>query len=275
MAKRKKKKDLDFQKVKLKVGRRLKRDTNETKADFKARKIVIKEVKNFHCDPLSMLSRHSENISHHSKLSMLNHFNSILTSDVVKSLNKPIVDSLCKFIVDHSEQVRASATKCIKTCINRMRQKHSPMEDFTESLKPYLDCAYSHVSTFIQHDCQSLLDYLVKVNEPTLYETLMAVILRRYEAGNISSQGKNSAQLLKGYYERNKSRLMVERALIKNKVAPVVWTRSNFVLDFDYCLHDYFRITQNYENIDREVFLGEKEKNINVAEKFLSINFAI
>lgn len=167
MPKSKKKKNLDFQKVKLKVGRKLTRDSNETKAEFKSRKIVIKEVENFHNDPLRMLSKHSESMTHHSKMSMLNHFNSILTKEVVQSLSKPILDSLCKFIIDHSEQIRDAASKCIKTCFNQMRQQHLDLNDFLDSLKPYLDCAYSHVSRAICNDCQKLIDYFVKVNEPS------------------------------------------------------------------------------------------------------------
>ena len=39
----KKAKKADFAKVKLKVGRRLKKAQNETRTDFKARKITLKE----------------------------------------------------------------------------------------------------------------------------------------------------------------------------------------------------------------------------------------
>lgn len=273
MGKRKKKTDLDFQKVKLKVGRRIKRDTNETRAEFKARKIIIKEVQNFHNDPVSMLSRHSEKISHHSKLSMLNHFNSVLTHEVVKSLNKPITDSLCKFIVDHSEQVRASAVKCIKTCINQMRQHHLSMKDFFVSLKPYLDCAYSHVSIAISHDCQKLIDYLVNLNEPSTHETLMAVILRRFQAGNMSANGKNTAAKLKSYNERYKSRLMIEESLNKDKLTPLVWTEMYCVLDFDKHIRQVFEPLTLEDDIERQIYLGRKERQQCVAEEFLQINF--
>lgn len=42
-ARAKKAKKADFAKVKLKVGRRLKKAQNETRTDFKARKIILKE----------------------------------------------------------------------------------------------------------------------------------------------------------------------------------------------------------------------------------------
>ena len=41
--KAKKAKKADFAKVKLKVGKKLKKAQNETKVDFKARKIILKE----------------------------------------------------------------------------------------------------------------------------------------------------------------------------------------------------------------------------------------
>ena len=42
-ARAKKAKKADFQKVKIKVGKKLKKAQNETRTDFKAQKIILKE----------------------------------------------------------------------------------------------------------------------------------------------------------------------------------------------------------------------------------------
>lgn len=242
--KKKKQKDLDFQKVKLKVGRKLKRDDNETKAEFKSRKIVIKELRSYSDDPLSALSRHSEHISHHGKLTMLNHFNSALTPDIVKAINKPILDSLSKFILDNSDKVRSATIRCLKTCYNNLKKQNIPTTDFMMSLRPYVDCAYTHVVTGIVNDCQKLLEYFINLNDCLLFEPLMLIFLRRYEAGNLSTGDKNLAVRLRHYYIRHKQKQIVEDMMKENDVDPLIWTPSNFVLDLDQSVKPK-RVQQN------------------------------
>lgn len=257
---KKKKKDLDFQKVKLKVGRKIKRDTNETKAEFKSRKIVLKEVKTYrHDDPLTALVRHSDHISHQGKLSMLNHFNSALTPLIASSLTKPILDGLSKFIVDHSDKIRAATFKCLKTCFNHLRQKQASISDFMQSLQPYLDCAYTHVSEQIATDCQKFLGYIVKVNEPQTFETIMAVVLRRYEAGNLTTTDKDLALKLRQQYLRHKQKQTVEDMLSSDKIKQLVWPQT---LNLDLYLH-------TREDEEREVLLVSKIKGEEVSKRYL------
>lgn len=263
---KKKKKDLDFQKVKLKVGRKLKRDSNETKAEFKTRKIILKEVKSYSHDPLTALSRHGDRMSQHGKLSMLNHFNSALTQEVVRSLTKPILDSLSKFLVDHSDSVRAAAIKCLKTCYNLTRQQQLSTKDFMLSLKPYLDCAFTHVSTPIVTDCFKFLEYFVNINDPQTFEPLMEIVLRRFHAGNLSTAEKVLAVKLRRYYIRYKDKESVESQLKGDQIEPHKWTETNYILDLDEKLHDFrgLRLDEG-----REFQLGFVPKIENVAGKFL------
>lgn len=264
---KKKKKDLDFQKVKLKVGRKLKRDDNETKAEFHSRKIILKEVKSYSDDPLTALSRHSDNISHNGKLAILNHFRSALTPDIVKSLNKPILDSLSKFIVDHSDQVRAATFRCLKSCLNHTRQQHLSTKAFMQSLKPYLDCAYTHVSKGISSDCHKFLDHLVNVNDPQTFEPLMMIVLRRYEAGNLTAEGRSLAIKLRQYYLRSKQKELVEEMLSNEQVDPVYWTETNFLLDLDSNIHEFDRLDQ-----EREVLLVEPiDRQENIVDRYIEI----
>lgn len=268
---KKKKKDLDFQKVKLKIGRKLKRDSNETKAEFKTRKIILKEVKNYSDDPLGALARHGDHISQHGKLSMLNHFNSALNPGIVKSLNKPILDSLSKFIIDHSEQVRGATIKCLKNCFNHIKQQHLSTKDFMQSLKPYLDCAYTHVSAAISSDCHKFIDYFVNINDPQTFEILMTIILRRYEVGNLTLGDKKLALKLKHFYLRHKQKKNLEEIMKGDGIVKLVWTATNNLIDLDYYKHDLNNIRLNQ---DKEVFLygaslsSDKE---DMVEKYLAV----
>ena len=271
MAKRKKRKDDDFQKVRLKVGRKLKRDSNETKAQFNSRKIVLKEIRSHSSDPLTALAHHSEKISQHGKLTLLNHFNSYLTASLVKTLNKPIIDSLSKFIIDYSDQVRSATFKCLKTCLNHMRQQHLSIKDFVYILKPYLDCAYTHISKPIAHDSQRFLEYLTNINEPQVFEPLMHIVLRRYELGNLSSAERKLAMQLKHLYMKNRHRKSLEEISKCDRLEPLHWTETNYLLDLDFILHDLGSTRRATTSDERDVLLVSRTKEAeNIAEDFLA-----
>lgn len=274
MAKNKKKKaNADFQKVKLKVGRKIKRDSNETKAEFKSRKIVLKEIHGHTKDPITALTHHSEHISLHGKRTLLNHFNNALTATIVKSLNKPIIDSLSKFVIDHSEHVRGATYKCLKTCYNHMRQQQLPLKEFVYTLKPYLDCAYTHIDRGISADSLKFLDYLTNTNEIQVIEPMMGVVLRRYEAGNLSEKDKRLATKLRQLYLKHLKRQSREEQEKSDNIEPLKWTAST-CLSLDRWLHDLDGTRRREQQMgdlhDREVLLVPKRKADNLVEKFLS-----
>lgn len=268
MTKRKKKKDLDFQKVKIRIGKRIKRDIKETKAEFSTRKIILKEVRNYSDDPLTALTRHSDRISHQGKLSLLNHFNSALTPEIVKNLTKPILDSLSKFIIDQSIDVRAAAMKCLRTCFVRLKSQQLSTKDFVMSLKPYIDCALTHVSRGIADDCQKFLDYLVSQNEPQTFEPLMMIVTRRLELGNLSVQQKDIAYKLKQYYTRYKQKESFDAIIRSEKMEPLIWTPTNYLLDLDPCIHTHPGGDREVES--REVLLRGLSYNSTMANDYNS-----
>lgn len=263
---KKKKKDLDFQKVKLKVGRRLKRDSNETRAEFQTRKIILKEVKTHSSDPLTAIINHSDHISNQGKLAILKHFNAALTPEISKSLNRPILNSLAKFLVDQSDDVRKTTIKCLRTCYNQLKQSQSPSKDFLYALKPYLDCAYTHLDRGISTDCHNFLLYLVNANDDQTYEPLMHIISRRYETGNLTNAEKKLAAKLKQQYLRYVQKRSIEEQLKEDKIEPIIWTQTNYLLDLDNIIHD-----PEYEraNMDREVYVQAKATVEDIAEKYV------
>lgn len=265
---KKKKRDLDFQKVKLKVGRKLKRDSNETKAEFHTRKIILREVKSHSSDPLTAIINHSDHISHQGKIAILKHFNAALTPEISKSLNRPVLNSLAKFLTDPSSDVRNSAMKCLKTCYNHLNQNRLPVKDFLYSLKPYLDCAYTHLDRGISSDCHNFLHYFVNVNDSQIFEPLMHIILRRYETGNLTQAEKKLAIKLKQQYIRFQQKQSIEDQLHCDKVEPLSWSETNYVLDLDDFIHnlDYERT-----NMDHEVYVRPKNRIENIAEKFVKV----
>lgn len=273
MAKGKKNKaNADFQKVKLKVGRKLKRDSNETKAEFKSRKIILREIHGHTRDPITSLAHHSEHISHHGKLTLLNHFNTALTGNIVKSLNKPIIDSLSKFIIDHSEQVRAVTYKCLKTVYNHMKQQHLSIKELVYMLKPYLDCAFTHIDRCIAQDCLRFLDYLTNTNESQVIEPLMGIVVRRFEAGHPSDKELNLAMKLKMLHLKHKKRQIVEEQERSDRLEPLRWTATNYILDLDEWRHNLYATGPNDSQLDdRNVRLVPRIESSNNVAKLLAL----
>lgn len=269
MAKGKKnKKDLDFQKVKLKVGRRLKRDSNETKAEFHTRKIILREVKSHSSDPLTAIINHSDHISHQGKLAILKHFNAALTPEISKSLNRPVLNSLAKFLTDTSNDVRNTTVKCLKTCYNHLKQSQLPVKDFLYSLKPYLDCAYTHLDRGISSDCHNFLHYLVNLNDSQIFEPLMYIIVRRYESGNLTQAEKKLAVKLKQQYKRFEQKQSIEDKLQDGKVEALYWSETNYVLNLDNVIHN---LEYERTNMDHEVYERPRSKIENIGRKFVSV----
>lgn len=261
-----KKKDVDFQKVKLKVGRKLKRDSNETRAEFKSKKIVIKEAKFYKTDPLSMLLTHGSNCSQHSKLNLLNQLSSVINSDIIKSLNRPFIDSLGKFIIDQSDQVRLAAIRCLKTCMNQMRQQHASLTDFVECLKPYIVCAYTHLDQGIYKSCRKLLDCLIRFNDPDIHLILMAILIERLGMDGVESVDCQLASQLKNNRVKYLAKREKEAMINKDKVKPLVWTEVNFYLDLNNlkCVYN----NSNKEDIIQGLQHNDKD---DIEDKFIKI----
>lgn len=251
---KKKKKDVDFQKVKIRVGRKLKRDDNETKAQFKARKIVIKELKSHSLDPITALAHHSDHISTHGKLSLINNFNAALTPAVVDRLNQPTLDKLTKFINDSSDKVRQATYRCLKTWFNRLKQADRPLKEFAYSIKPYLDFAFTHIDRGIAEDSLKFIEYLVNTNEDKVFEPLMDVMLRRYDAGDIGSQELKCAQKLKQLYLKHMKRVQWDTELKNSQVDATPWSSLNNGLDLGSVIH------RLHKDDDREVYLVVRAK---------------
>lgn len=262
---KKKKKDLDFQKVKLKVGRRIKRNDRETKAEFSTRKIVLKEIRRYSDDPISALSRNSQHISHQGKLSLLSHFRGALKPEVVKSLNKPIQDSLAKFILDNSSDVRLSAIKCLKICFHHLKGDSTLIRDFVSSLKPYLDCAYTHVSKDLASDCHEFVKFLVDQNEWPTFEPLMAIMYGRLRAGELDDKHKAVALDLRRHHHRHNIQKELEAE--EPHMEKLVWSSNNNLLNFDQFIHD----APEERDPKCEIQLGLIEQENDIVEEFLSL----
>ena len=81
---KKKERRKDFQKVKFKVGKRLPKNLNETRANFKAKTLILKQQ--FHLDKEGPVSH--RNLSWKELLAHLGHYNKAIKLDAIASIRE-------------------------------------------------------------------------------------------------------------------------------------------------------------------------------------------
>ncbi|XP_068208815.1 testis-expressed protein 10 homolog [Palaemon carinicauda] len=170
-AKARKAKKADFQKVKIKVGKKLKKAQNETKTDFKARKIILKEQLAVKATK-TLVTKKQHDISE--LLSRLNYHNVYVRQDGINGLRELVnryepsllLPHLSTFIVrgapailDPDPLIRSSAVKFLEAIIMKMGPS---IEPYFNVLATHLSCAMVHLNIGVQGDSLQLIKVLIK-----------------------------------------------------------------------------------------------------------------
>lgn len=157
---RQKQKVQDFQKKKLKVGKKNPKATNATDTSFVSRTI---SVKNQH------LGEHDEDLV--KKLSLLKHHNSVVRKDTLQFLQKmipkvintnmmtPLVTQCIPLICDESRQVRSALLDLFYEIGQNNEQV---LRLLCRILVLYINMAMTHITSAIQADSAKFLTCLLK-----------------------------------------------------------------------------------------------------------------
>ncbi|XP_067650622.1 testis-expressed protein 10 homolog [Haliotis asinina] len=190
MAKSKKKKQEDFQKVKLKVGKRLPKGQNVTNTSFKTHAIqVVQQIKTDGSQP----STHRR-LSIEDLLPKCQHYSISVRHDGVMGLRElmtlhphmmtsqlaTIIEKALPLIMDKDSNVRQACLKLFKLIFTSTPAQQ--IEPFFPVLSAHLCCAMTHIYDDIQHDSLEVFDLLLDT-----YPSLIA---------------KNSGQLLQNFIEQ-------------------------------------------------------------------------
>lgn len=174
---KKKKQDVDFKKVKLKVGKRIAKG-NVTKTDFTARKILIREANTMKSDPISSLLSSSD-CTLSVKLLKLN--NLLLSSQ----LNQPdlitgsLLNVLGRMSCDSDGKLRKEASKCISRALDCLKSNGITLDPSMNILLTHIKCGLTHLDTMIVNDARDLLRVMIsKASERMQQQFLEAVIIR-------------------------------------------------------------------------------------------------
>ncbi|KAG7171808.1 Testis-expressed protein 10-like, partial [Homarus americanus] len=201
-ARAKKNKKADFAKVKLKVGKKIKKAQNETRTDFKARKIILKEQLEKKSDQ-TLLTKKKHNIKE--LLSRLSHSSSYVRQDgvtglleIVKKNQKAdlepflptMIQGVAPSIFDTDTLIRTSAIKFMDALILKVGNS---IEPYFNIVATHLSCAMVHLNINVQGDSLKLMRVLTR-HTPQLIARHADTLLKNFVS--LISRKASSAQMI-------------------------------------------------------------------------------
>lgn len=165
-----KKNQKDFQKVKLKVGRKLPKGLNVTDTSFKTKKIVLHDRLS---KPASGEPTTTRNLSVQDLISRLHHYNVASRLEALAGLRelgrshagafsphlKSLLEILGTLCTDKEGAVRQSALKVLRLVLDSVSS--DCLLPFGPLLLSQLGCAVNHLSSAVRHDALDLLGLLL------------------------------------------------------------------------------------------------------------------
>uniref|UniRef100_A0A673A172 Testis expressed 10 n=1 Tax=Sphaeramia orbicularis TaxID=375764 RepID=A0A673A172_9TELE len=185
-AKKKKRQD-DFQKVKLKVGKKKPRADNATNTNFRTKGIQLSEqlkrdtsgpTTHRHLginDLLSQLHHYNANVKH-SALLGLKELLSLNPSLLEQQLSR-LLSEVAAVFTDKDANVRVATTRLLRFIAQSVPAER--VAPFFPLLSAHLSCAMTHIETGIQEDAMKVLDVLLE-HYPALLAARPAVLLTNF-----------------------------------------------------------------------------------------------
>ncbi|GLD63625.1 testis-expressed sequence 10 protein [Lates japonicus] len=185
-AKKKKRQD-DFQKVKLKVGKKKPKADNATNTNFRTKGIHLPEqLKRDTSGPtthrqlgindlLSQLHHYNANVKH-SALMGLRELLSLNPSLLEQHLSR-LLSEVAAVFTDKDGNVRVAATRVLRFIAQSVPSER--VAPFFPLLSAHLSCAMTHIEAGIQEDAMKVLDVLLE-HYPALLAARPAVLLTNF-----------------------------------------------------------------------------------------------
>ena len=207
-----KSKQKDFQKVKFKVGKKIAKNTNDTKATFKTKTLVLKQQ--FKDEKLSVGLIPHRNIVLKDVFSQMNHTNQNIKLDALNKLKDEIgkaasggdllrhelshiVEHLCPLFTDKDYKVREASIEMLKTLIlNAQVARSNSLEPFFHLISVHLCCAMTHIVDKIQYSSLKLLDILIEF-KPDFVRSFAMKIFDNFVEQISKSDLKGTRRILK------------------------------------------------------------------------------
>ena len=178
--KKKEKEQQDFKKVKLKVGKKISKG-NETKTDFSARKIILRESIVLRNDPVAtLLSSSGSTVS--VKLLKLNNLAQSPQLQQPDLITGSLLKILGNLSTDEDENVRKESGKCIVKALDCLQSHDMPLDPSLTMLLTYVKVGLTHLSPAVNSDARNLFRSMISRANDRLAEAFIETLLPRLKA---------------------------------------------------------------------------------------------
>lgn len=161
---------------------------DDTKTEFKSRKIRLNESSQLRNNATKMLLNKNLKVNTKLKLNAFEKMNVNLESINVDHITGETINGLAKYLLDEDNRVRAEFLKTVKSCFERLNERQQSLVPYIQILLIYIKCGLTHIDQRIVRDSKKLLDYLVQfADDRSLDGHLIQVVNSRIKnAGQLS-----------------------------------------------------------------------------------------
>ena len=202
MAKKKNKKDIDFKKVKLKVGKKILRG-NETKTDFSTRKIVIKETASIKSDPISSVLSSNETTTTTVKIIKLTNLVSSTQLNQPDLLTGSLINVLSRQACDVDQKLRKEAFKCLVKALDCLDSNGLSLDPSLTMILTHAKCGLTNLNPEIQADARTLLRYCIHKSSKRMEGTFVQAVLPRLQGNPSSLDMETALEIVEVFYSNN------------------------------------------------------------------------
>lgn len=185
---------------------------DDTKTEFKSRKIRLNESVQLRNNATKMLLNKNLKVNTKLKLNAFEKMNVNLESVNVDQITGETINGLAKYLLDEDNRIRGEFLKTVKSCFERLNERHQSLLPYIQILLIYIKCGLTHIDQRIVRDSKKLLDYLVQfMDDRSLDGHLIQVVNSRLKTnagqpGQLSIIDLELVLLVLRIVQRNKHR---------------------------------------------------------------------
>lgn len=153
---------------------------DDTKTEFKSRKIRLNESSQLRNNATKMLLNKNLKVNTKLKLNAFEKMNVNLESINLEAITGETINGLAKYLLDEDDRIRAQFFKTVKSCFDRLNERHQSLAPYIQILLIYIKCGLTDLDQRIVRDSKKLLDYLVQfMDDHSLDSHLVQVVNSR------------------------------------------------------------------------------------------------
>lgn len=179
---KKKKKDLDFKKVKITPGKKVKR-LDDTRTDFKSRKIHINEAVSLQTGASKVLLNKNLKINSRLKISAFEKLNSNFDNLDPDSMTGETINGLAKYLLDPNEKVREEFIRSVKKSLDILASRKVNLSPYLQILLIYIKCGLTHIDRGVNYDARRMFNFVLDRCDEQTERKLIDVVYSKMKTG--------------------------------------------------------------------------------------------